>query len=532
MKTKRTIYSVLAIALAGMTLSSCSDKLDTMPDNRTVLDSEEKIADLLTRSYPQNSNILLTELMSDNADYFGTRIQWGDVAGDQMYFWQDFTESGNDSPENLWMEYNKCVAQANQALADIDKLGGPTTKALTNSYGEALLIRAYNNFLLANVFCMPYNSKTSSKDLGIYYSTKVERLDARNPRGTVADVYASIAADIEKGIPMINDNFKVAKYHFNKRAAYAFAARFYLYYEKWDKAVDYADRLIGSSVSGQLRDYRALSELPFSDSETVNKVCEAYCAADANCNLLITVPISEAGMALGAWKTYKRYSHDNYLADNETINAIGSLFSCRPVMRGFTMRSADADGVMFPKLPREIEWKDQVAGTGYLHTMNVEFSVDETLLVRAEALTMLGRYAEAAADLTAWLRNYYNTSATLTPENIKQAFDNLAYSYADADKFVGTPKKHLHPAFAIDAEGSVQESMLQCVLDFRRIETLHQGLRWFDVKRYNIEIPRREMGRNGRPSKNIDWLKQNDPRQAVQMPISIQEAGIELNPRG
>lgn len=531
MITKRIIYSTVAIALAAMSLSSCSDMLDTMPDNRTVLDTEEKVADLLTASYPGTTNILLTELMSDNSDYFGKRNQWGDLAGDQMYFWQDFTESSNDSPERVWMDNNKCIAQANQAIEAIEEMGGATTSALTNSYGEALLIRAYNSFLLANVFCMPYNSKTSDKDPGIYYSKQVEKLDAPSPRGTVADVYANIAADIEKGIPMITDNYKVAKYHFNKRAAYAFAARFYLYYEKWDKAVEYANKLIGSSASGQLRDYAALSALPFSDSETVNKVCEAYCSAEANCNLLITAPVTEAGMALGAWKTYMRYAHNNYLADTETINAVGDLFGGSPVLRSFTMRSADADGVFFPKLPREIEWTDQVAGTGYLHTLNVEFTVDETLLVRAEALIMLGRYAEAAADLTAWVRNYYRTSANLTPENIKATFDKIAYSYADKDRFVGTAKKHLHPAFTIDAEGSVQESMLQCVLAFRRIETLHQGLRWFDVKRYNIEIPRREIGKNGRPSKNTDWLKQNDPRQAVQMPISILAAGIEPNPR-
>jgi hypothetical protein len=73
--------------------------------------------------------------------------------------------------------------------------------------------------------------------------------------------------------------------------------------------------------------------------------------------------------------------------------------------------------------------------------------------------------------------------------------------------------------------------MLQCLLSFRRVETLHQGLRWFDIKRYNIEIPRVLIGKNGKPSKNLDWLKQNDPRMAVQIPTSIVAAGLPANPR-
>ena len=94
-----------------------------------------------------------------------------------------------------------------------------------------------------------------------------------------------------------------------------------------------------------------------------------------------------------------------------------------------------------------------------------------------------------------------------------------------------TVKKHLHPAFAIDAEGSVQETMLQCVLGFRRMETLHQGLRWFDVKRYGIEIVRRTMGADGKPATLTDVLKKDDNRRAVQIPLDIRQAGVEANPR-
>ena len=51
-----------------------------------------------------------------------------------------------------------------------------------------------------------------------------------------------------------------------------------------------------------------------------------------------------------------------------------------------------------------------------------------------------------------------------------------------------------------------------------------------DIRRYNIEIPRRLIGANGKPSKNLDWLEKDDPRQTVQIPQSIREAGVAGNP--
>ena len=69
------------------------------------------------------------------------------------------------------------------------------------------------------------------------------------------------------------------------------------------------------------------------------------------------------------------------------------------------------------------------------------------------------------------------------------------------------------------------------MLDLRRIETVLQGLRWFDIKRYNIEIPRRLIGADGKPLRNLDWLKKDDPRQVVQIPQSIRAAGVMGNPK-
>ena len=534
MKIKNIIYKGSLMLASVAILASCSDQLDTLPDNRTTLDTPKKIAGLLVTAYPDRTPTLFNEWMSDNTDYMGAQNSQGNRGGDQYFFWQEQTEGGNDSPEQVWMLYYEGVYKANEALAAIEEQGGPKNDILRNSKGEALLIRAYDHFILANEFCRPYNGKTSTKDAGLYYAIGIADFSAaaeQSNRGTVADVYAKIAADIEAGIPLLNDTYEVPKYHFNKQAAYAFATRFYLYYEKWEKAKEYADKLLGSNPAASLRDYRALQAMPLSKSDQAVKSAEAYCSASADCNLLVQTSVSNAGMALAPWLISKRYTLTNYLAETELFlsnNIWGT--SSNLIWKPFTVNSGESNFALLMKLPREFEIRNTTTGSGYLRTLNVDFTMDEALLNRAEAEIMLGQNDAACADMTIWMKNFFNTNVTLTPTSVQTYFKTVPYAYADAAKMVPSFKKHISPRFTIDAEGSVQESLLQCLLNFRRIETVHQGMRWMDIRRYNIEIPRRLIGANGRPSKNLDWLEKDDPRQVVQIPQSIREAGVAGNP--
>ena len=534
MKIKNIIYKGSLMLASVAILASCSDQLDTLPDNRTTLDTPKKIAGLLVTAYPDRTPTLFNEWMSDNTDYMGAQNSQGNRGGDQYFFWQEQTEGGNDSPEQVWMLYYEGVYKANEALAAIEEQGGPKNDILRNSKGEALLIRAYDHFILANEFCRPYNGKTSTKDAGLYYATGIADFSAaaeQSNRGTVADVYAKIATDIEAGIPLLNDTYEVPKYHFNKQAAYAFATRFYLYYEKWEKAKEYADKLLGSNPAASLRDYRALQAMPLSKSDQAVKIAEAYCSASADCNLLVQTSVSNAGMALAPWLISKRYTLTNYLAETELFqsnNIWGT--SSNLIWKPFTVNSGESNFALLMKLPREFEIRNTTTGSGYLRTLNVDFTMDEALLNRAEAEIMLGQNDAACADMTIWMKNFFNTNVTLTPTSVQTYFKTVPYAYADAAKMVPSFKKHISPRFTIDAEGSVQESLLQCLLNFRRIETVHQGMRWMDIRRYNIEIPRRLIGANGRPSKNLDWLEKDDPRQVVQIPQSIREAGVAGNP--
>jgi hypothetical protein len=193
--------------------------------------------------------------------------------------------------------------------------------------------------------------------------------------------------------------------------------------------------------------------------------------------------------------------------------------------------ATNLDRTIFWKLPYLFEETDPVAQIGFYRTVYPAFTADETLLTRAEAYVMLRDYDAACQDLNTWLHNINKTKFVVTPQAVQDFYNSVGYCYDDETKMNSTVKKHLHPAFEIDEEGSMQECMLQCVLGFRRIETLQTGLRWFDVKRYRMNIVRRIMDDKGLPAKLVDSLLTDDPRTALQIPQKVRSAGIEPNPR-
>ena len=74
-------------------------------------------------------------------------------------------------------------------------------------------------------------------------------------------------------------------------------------------------------------------------------------------------------------------------------------------------------------------------------------------------------------------------------------------------------------------------SVLDCVLHFRRIETMFEGMRWFDIKRYGITIYRRAVNSNGDVVEITDTMGPDDLRRAVQIPLKSRDAGFEPNKR-
>lgn len=527
---KQYILPSFALALSALALTSCDDFLDTMPDNRATLDSTEKIKNILVSAYPDSDYAYLAELSSDNMDDAGPSVSFTTYWLEDTYAWKDEIESDNESAEHFWETSYSGIANANQALLAIEEAGGAdASQMLSELKGEALMCRAYNHFMLAQIFCKHWTQNAAS-DLGLPYMTHAETtLKPEYTRGNLADFYAEIEADLIEGLQRVGDSYyDVPKYHFNQRAAWAFATRYYLYTEQWQKAVDAAGKCLGSQPKSMLRDYLGISLM----AQTTDAICNEYINPSSNANLLLVTAYSSLGLTFGDYKTNNRIHHGKYLAQNEDMQAANIWGGPSLIYNG--PRVYPGTNIMrtiFWKYPYLMEYTDIVAGIGYYRTVMPILTTDETLLNRAEAYIMLREYDKAAADLTTWMQNFTSSTKVLTPEEITTFYKGKEYCYDDPTGMSSTIKKHLNPSFAIDGEGTTQECMLQCMLGFRRLETMHQGLRWFDIKRYGIEIPRRLLNSAGEPEKKTDFLGKDDLRRAIQIPQKVRDAGLQGNPR-
>ncbi len=526
---KRYIY-IIVLSVLGCAAVSCDKFLDVMPDNRTELNTQEKLQAFLTSAYPETDYLLLTEFSSDNVDDYGSDNPNHDRFIDQVVYWEETTEKDNEGTENLWGNTYIAIAAANQAIEAIENLGGPRAADMEAEMAEALLCRAYAHFTLLNVFCQSYNPKYSDTDLGVTYMLQPEQgLNPKYERNSVAECYEYIDQDLQAALPMVSDKYySVPKYHFNTKAAYAFAAQFYLFYQKWDLALKYANACLGTQAEGKLRDWSVMAGMTQDYSVIVNHFIDATISS----NLLLMTGYSKMGLCFGPYSRYSRFSHGRYLADNEDGLALPALLGSSDQRSFYYMpmkiySAANLDKTIFWRIPYLFEYTDPVAGIGYYRTVYPAFTTDMTLLQRVEAEIMLGRYDDAAADINIWLNNISKVTFALTPDDIVSLMNKVDYSVWDK----ATVKKHLNPNFEIGAEGETKEAMLQFCLLLKRVEGIGFGQRWFDVNRYGIEIERREIDAAGLPCRLIDKLTVRDPRRALQVPVKVIDAGYTANPR-
>lgn len=496
-----------------MLTTSCGDFLSTMPDNRTQLNNADKITQLLASAYSVANIATLAELSSDNFvdnnAILPVNLSAFGRMDDQIYAWQPATAStDDDSPSFVWGKSYAAIAAANHALAAIAALKSQgSTVDMSVQKGEALLCRAYGHFILVNIFAQAYkDDDASANDIGVPYATDPETTVTGNyNRESVTAVYQKIQKDIEEGILLIkNQNYKVPKYHFNPKAAAAFAARFFLYKRDYEKVLMYANQVLGADASSMMRnwnkEYGSTAEIGYD-----------YVNTELPCNLLIIPTYSTFNRNFGT-----RYGHNGDAMTGSTYGNGPTWNKVLPCFDGKLYISVQQDyGVFFPKCHEMFEYTDKVAGIGFAHVARAEFTAEETLLCRAEALVYLNRTAEAVADLEVWNKSHLATS-TLTESVIKSFYtsnNKLFVKQLNAEKmsagFIVTP---------------AQEPFIHCILHFRRIETMFDGYRWFDIKRYGIEIE------HGIGRTIVEKLVYNDLRRAIQLPQEVISAGMLPNP--
>ena len=341
----------------------------------------------------------------------------------------------------------------------------------------------------------------------------------------MAETYEQIAADLEAGIPLLekysNYTDKEKKFHFTAASAHAFAARFFLYYQKWTEAIAQADKVLGSDPKLVLRNWKAFYSIPRTDAS----FALAYYDISNPANLL-TVPTYSyyPWLVTGGTAYYNtRFTQSQELTLTETLFAKNIWGTKDPYwFQPFIYTEGNINKTVQPKLP--------TFPSNSIQTMETPFTTDETLLVRAEAKLHLGssQYASAIEDMNLWTTNYLNDGEnnsrqkTFTQQEIVAFYSALPI---DSEGKASIRKAfNAHFTIASDEENALLQHLLQC----RRILTMHEGLRWQDIKRFGIPIYRRL--NNGYRYIVQDKLPGRDPRHAIQLPSQATKGAITPNP--
>ncbi len=543
---KNTLYII--IALACVALSGCKDNfLDKNPDMRATIDTKEKVRLLLVSAYTDANSGAIMEFSSDNiidnnapdaTGHTKSMVPLSDMYN-EIFAWQPVVSSDQqDSPKYIWNGHYSAIAACNQALKAIAELEAKGINVDAEK-GEALLSRAYHHFLLACVFCQAYKGEAlSQNDLGLVYMTEPETtVKPTYKRENLAQTYQKIEADLVEGLRLVSDEYyTVPKYHFNVKAAHAFAVRFYLYKRDWEKVIQHADIVLGTDDDAT---YAMLFDNFYAHVTCTDAEQESYAWIDANSPSNLLLNTSYSSVSYTNYPSYGRYQCAGDGLDYSLLSA-GPIWKKRSLVSSLSVWSYGSDhyGSFLAKSLEFFEYTDKVNGYGYVHSITRQLTTNETLLSRAEAKIMKANpdYDGAVRDLRTWCRSYDINDrpsmdtlvigdsvyrANLTKDKIKSFYNKSQVKQLAPD---------LNPE-GVNADGTefaIDDNRLpfvRCCLHFRRIETIHDGWRWMDLKRYGIEITHIQ-GTNG-----PDVLKYNDPRRAIQLPQEVILAGLEANPR-
>ena len=475
--------------------TSCSKYLETDPDLRTHLDDPVKIGELITSAYPRANYIPFMEAASDNAGDKGAAAGSGSAVNRDPWMFNDVQSVDEDSPTFYWYATYKAIAAANQALKAIDDLGNP--KETISMKGEALIARAYAHHMLVSLYAKFYVPGEANDAPGVPYVTKPEtEVITAYDRSTVNEVYKLIEKDIVEGLPLLDDNrYRVPKYHFTKASAHAFATRFYLFKGDYEKALEHANASLGQDIGVAVR---AINSSAFRSMEYYDK--QFWYTSDSNpSNLLLVEAKSLWGRSLAGY----RYGLTTPLM-SELIyasNVTGGSYA-------YTIYGGTELVYNIPKFRETFITENINAEFGDAYNMIPLFTADELLLNRAELYARLNQFDKSIADLNAFASKKIYTSQ-----------NNPVYN----------PSAHnitLSKVNSFYKSSDTKENLINAVLDFRRREFLFEGLRWFDILRFNIVVTHSSQDRL-----NTYVLGLNDPMRLFQVPDEVVLSGVQKNPR-
>lgn len=366
---KKIYKIVLLVALYGSTaIVGCKKYLEEKPDKR--ISTPDKLSDLqgilngyatMNAQYPAAG-----EISSD--DYYLTDASWTSAPEKQrnFYLWQKYDDMGAE-----WTSPYKCIFNANLILETLPKLSRAASEENDARIlkGQALFLRSFYHFAVAQLFAGAYDPNTAAASLGIPLKLATD-VDAPAVRSTLSESYNQILKDAMWSVRYLPEAGQ-AKYLPSRPAAYALLARVNLVMGNYSAAELFADSCL--QLNKSLINYNTISTTSAMPFAQFNEEVLYDCRTSAPTILAQT----RAKVDLQLYNSY------------ETNDLRKSIFF---------KKNTDAS----------YAFKGNYTG---LNTASIfsGIAVDEVLLIKAECSIRNGKVAEGISDLNLLLQKRYKT---------------------------------------------------------------------------------------------------------------------------
>ena len=455
-------YYITAIATA-LTLGSCSNFLEEYSQDHDYVRTWTDLNELLIgdcympvntsgefNSYSNQGMFL--HLFSDEIDECTTSpgtsfkgynnhsyqygyLTWQPRVGVNENATAYYTENG------AWTQFYKYINVANNVLATVDKVPQNLDEEIAGvNYvkGQAHFLRAFYYFWLTNTYGQPYNSSTASTELGVPLKTSQEVEDIKFSRNTVQECYDQIISDLENAVKELHAAGSIKRksiYRVDSLSAQLLLSRVYLFTQNWEKAAEYAQKVI--KVRGEL--------------DNLNTDNNSFALAGNPETLFsmggddLPIQVSYEAQSLKISNSiYNSYS-DNDLRKTKWIWTSGNYHGIikQPPYNMY-------DGPLDPKNPEYLKYNYTEA--------RIRRDISSLFWLRTGEAYM--NLAEAEA---------YMGNEEAAKEAVNQIRKNRYYASARDWQITSTG-----------------EQLIKDIRDERKRELLCEGHRWFDLRRYRV----------------------------------------------
>lgn len=351
---------------------------------------------------------------------------------------------------HVWQQAYAAIYSANRI---IERIENEPTSGLNQIKGENLFLRALSHFFLVRLFGRPI-SQDGGSSLGIPIKDNTITNDFPT-RNTVKEVYNFIVSDLINAAELMTSP-KDSRFA-SKEAAYALLSRIYLYEEKNDSAIFFANKVLNSGRYSlmQTDPYKTYFVMhPEDNPETIfairNVVADNYAKSGIG-NQFYNDPVTHS---TGYAETYASMSFVKLL-NRYPEDVRHSFIELQRAPNGDTLKRNGVTQFFVNKY----NWQDGIANL----SSPVVVRLAEMYLNRAEANAKLGHDEEAIEDVNVIRRRAGLSGAAL-------------YTVDDL-------KGH--------------SSVLEVVLEERQLELFFEGQRVYDIFRNNLPLVRNYEGFHG-----------------------------------